>query len=62
MDVAALDPVTKTPVEMHQVGLGLKSDPKVPISRERTALRDVRFSLDILNAKRYFHNYLVAGL
>ncbi len=57
MDVVAVDPATGRIVEVHQVGKTLKSDPKVPIARERDALRDVRHSPEIRGAKRYFHEY-----
>jgi hypothetical protein len=57
MDAVARDPVTGEIVEVHQVGRTLKSDPRVPVARERAALRDVRYSLEVRGAKRYFHEY-----
>jgi RHS repeat-associated protein len=57
MDVVARDPVTLEIVEVHQVGKVLKSDPRVPIARERAALRDVRRSPELRDAKRIFHEY-----
>jgi len=57
MDVVGIDPRTHHIVEVHQIGKGLKSDPLVPLSRERDALRDVRYAPEIHGAKRIFHNY-----
>lgn len=57
MDVVAVDPKTGRVVEVHQVGRTLKSDPMVPIARERAALRDVRYSPELRGAKRFFHDY-----
>lgn len=57
MDVVARDPATSRIVEVHQVGETLKSNPKVPIARERAALRDVRHSPEIRGAERHFHEY-----
>ncbi|MEX2122008.1 MAG: RHS repeat-associated core domain-containing protein [Pirellulales bacterium] len=57
MDVVARDPETGRIVEVHQVGRTLKTKPKVPVSRERDALRDVRNSPDVRGAKRHFHEY-----
>ena len=57
MDVVARDPVTNKVVEVHQVGRVLKSDPLVPVARERAALRDVRRSPELRDAKRVFHEY-----
>jgi hypothetical protein len=58
MDVVARDPVTQEIVEVHQVGRSLKSDTQIPVSRERTALRDVRHSPELRNARRFFHRYI----
>jgi hypothetical protein len=57
MDVVAIDPATGKVVEVHQVGRVLKSDPLVPVARERAALRDVRRSPVLRGAKRIFHEY-----
>jgi hypothetical protein len=57
MDVVARDPATGRIVEVHQVGRVLKSDPLVPVARERAALRDVRRSPELRDAKRIFHEY-----
>ncbi|MBM4128100.1 MAG: hypothetical protein FJ247_12250 [Nitrospira sp.] len=57
MDVVAIDPKTGRIVEVHQVGRRLKSDARVPVSRERDALRDVRHSPEVRDAKRIFHDY-----
>lgn len=57
MDVVAVDPTTGKVVEVHQVGRVLKSDPRVPVARERAALRDVRRSPELRDAKRIFHEY-----
>jgi hypothetical protein len=56
MDVVAIDPQTNRVVEVHQIGRTLKSDPLVPVARERAALRDVRYSPEIRGAKRIFHS------
>ncbi len=55
MDVVARDKPKGTIVEVHQVGDTLKSNPNVPIARERAALRDVRLSRILRYAKRIFH-------
>lgn len=55
MDVVGRDPATGRVVEVHQVGWTLKSNPMVPVARERHALRDVRHSPLIRGAKRVFH-------
>jgi hypothetical protein len=57
MDVVARDPETGGIVEVHQVGKTLKTRPKVPIARERDALRDVRHSPELRGSKRYYHEY-----
>jgi RHS repeat-associated protein len=57
MDVVARDPATGQIVEVHQVGRVLKSDPLVPVSRERQALRDVRYSPELRAARRFFKEY-----
>ncbi len=57
MDVVAIDPKTNRIVEVHQVGRTLKSDPMVPVARERAALRDVRHAPELRGAKRFFHDY-----
>ncbi len=57
MDVVAIDPKTNRIVEVHQVGRTLKSDPMVPVARERAALRDVRHTPELRDAKRIFHDY-----
>jgi hypothetical protein len=57
IDVVARDPKTGKIVEIHQVGKSLKSKPKVPVSRERDALRDIRYSPEIKGAKRFYHEY-----
>jgi len=56
MDVVARDASGRI-VEVHQVGKTLKSKPKVPVARERAALRDVRQSPELRGAKRYLHEY-----
>ena len=57
IDVVAIDPETNTIVEIHQVGRVLKSAPKVPVSRERAALRDLRHVPALREAVRFFHGY-----
>jgi hypothetical protein len=59
MDVVAIDPSSGRIVEVHQIGLGLKGNPLKPVSRERDALRDVRYAESLRDAKRFFHNYLL---
>ena len=57
MDVVARDIQTGHILEVHQVGRTLKTKPKIPISRERAALRDVRHSPELRGARRFFHGY-----
>jgi RHS repeat-associated protein len=56
MDVVARDSSGKI-VEVHQVGRALKSNPRIPVARERAALRDIRHSPDVHGAARRFHTY-----
>ncbi|MBJ6764572.1 VCBS repeat-containing protein [Myxococcaceae bacterium JPH2] len=51
-DVAAVDPVTKTLVELHQVGRQTQSG--LPVSRERKAIQDLETQTGI---RPFFHPY-----
>jgi len=44
-------------VEMHQVGRGFKRNPRIPMARERAALRDLRYTKEGHRAQRFFHPY-----
>ena len=57
IDVVARDPSTGRIVEAHQVGRTLKSNPRIPVARERAAFRDVRYSPELRSAKRVYHGY-----
>ena len=57
IDEVAIDPTSGQIVEVHQVGRVLRTQNLKPVSRERSALRDVRYSPLLRLAKRFFHKY-----
>ncbi len=56
-DVVAQDPNTKRIVEVHQVGRVLKSNPGIPVARERAALSDISSVVQSIVTQLFFHAY-----